>query len=77
VAERLPALVRHEVLLGDIGDIFGVGILRQEVIVRLLLHRTDIFRDRQPPLVTVGEFRVDVEDDPAEGIPTMTDDLTD
>ena len=77
VAQRLARLVGQQVLLGDVGDVLGVGVLREQVIVGLVLVRADILRDRQPPLLGVVELRIDVEDHAAERVEPVAHHLSD
>src|SRR5512134_2505623 len=77
VSDRLAADVRQEILLGDISNITRLLILGEEVIVRLILDRPDILRDRQPPLLGIGEFGIDIENDAAERVNPVTNDLPD
>ena len=58
--------VRQQILLRDIGDVFGFRVLGEQMIERLILVRAQISRDRQPPFLGVVEDRIDVEDDAAE-----------
>src|SRR5688572_27865654 len=66
VAQRLPRMVGQEVLLRDIGDVLAFRILREEVVEWLVLARTNLLRDREPPLFRVVELGIDVEDQAAE-----------
>ena len=45
MAQRLVGGVGHEVLLRHIGDIFGVGVLREQVIEGLILVGPDLLRE--------------------------------
>ena len=75
MAQRLAAVVRQEILLGDIGHIFRLLVFGEEMIEGLLLGRADLLGDRQPPLLRVRELRVDVEDDPPEGVVAVANHL--
>ncbi len=77
VADRLAGVVDQQVLLGHVGDRRGLIVLGQQVVVGLVLAGPDLLRDRQPPLLGVGELGVDVEDDSPEREDPVTDDLTD
>jgi hypothetical protein len=59
-------MVGQEVLLGHVGDILGFRVLGEEVIEGLVLVGPDLLGDRQPPVLGVVEFRIDVEDEPPE-----------
>src|ERR1700741_2282131 len=54
--DRLAGIIRQQILLGDIGDVFGLGIFREQVIERLVLVWSHLFRNRQPPLLGVVEL---------------------
>ena len=77
VANRIAGRVGQQVLLRDIGDIFGFGILREEMVERLVLARADFFGNGLPPFVGVREHRIDVIDYAPERIFPVLDDLTD
>ena len=59
--DRLAGIVRQQVLFGDIGDVFGLRIFREQVIERLVLVRPNLLGDRQPPFLGIVEFRIDIE----------------
>ena len=44
--DRLAAVVRQQVLLGDIGDVFGLVVLGEQMIERLILVRPDFGGNR-------------------------------
>ena len=75
--DRLAGIVGQQILLGDIGDVFGLRIFREQVIERLVLVRPHLFRNRQPPLLGVVEFGIDVEDHAPERKHPVADDLPD
>ena len=77
MAHRFARLVGQQVLLRDIGDIFGFGVFRIEVVERLFLVWTDVLGDRQPPFLGIRKDRVDVIDDAPKRIFAMPDDLAD
>jgi hypothetical protein len=63
-----PALrISEKVPLTHVSDVGGILVLREQVIKRLVAPRADVLGDRLVPLFGIGEDRVDVEDDPAEG----------
>jgi hypothetical protein len=76
MANGIAGGVGHEILLRDIGDIFGVGVFGEEMIERLVLARPDFRRNRLPPFLGIREDRVDVVDNSPEGIFPVFDDLT-
>src|SRR5581483_7935572 len=69
--------IRQQVLLGDISDVLALGILREQMIERLVLARPNFLGDRQPPLLSVVEFGIDVENHAPERIDPVLDDLPD
>src|SRR5205823_7919675 len=71
------SLVGKQVLLTDIGDVGAFGILREEVVERLVLGRAQRLGDGVVPFVAVGEFGVDVEHDAAEVEQPVTNDFAD
>ena len=73
--QRLAGLVGQQVLLGDVGDVFGLRVLREQVIEGLLLVRADLLGNRQPPFLGVVELGIDVEDDAAERVEAVAHDL--
>src|SRR6266540_338893 len=60
--DRLVGIVRQQVLFGDIGDVFGLRIFREQVIERLVLVRPNFLGDRQPPFLGIVEFRIALTD---------------
>ena len=77
MADRLAAVVRQQVLLGNIGDIFGFIVLGEQMVERLILVRPDIRRDRLVPFLGVAEGRIDIEHDAAKRIKAVADHLAD
>ena len=77
MADRFAAGIRLEILLRDIGDIFGLRVLREEMLERLVLGRADFLGDRLVPFVGVREGRIDVEHHAPERIEPVPHDLTD
>src|SRR5919204_395187 len=77
MADRLAGGVRQQVLLGDVGDVFSLRILREQMIERLILARADLRRNRLIPFFSVVEFRVDVEHHTSKRIDAVTHHLTD
>jgi hypothetical protein len=75
VPDRFSGIVRHQILLGDVGDVLAVRVLGVEVIERLFLGGTHLGGDRAPPFLGVGEDRIDVEDHSAERVNPVFDDL--
>jgi hypothetical protein len=76
VPDRLPGFVRHEILLGNVGDVLAVLILRVEMIERLFLGGAHLGGYRSPPFLGVGEDRIDIEDHPTEWVEPVFDDLS-
>ena len=77
VPQRLAGHVGQEVLLRDVGDVFGLLVLGEEMVERLVLRGPDLLGDRQPPFLGVAERRIDVEDHAAEREDPVLDDLPD
>ena len=74
---RLARLVRKQVLLGDIGDVFGFRVLGEQMVERLVLARPHLGRDRLVPFLGIVELRIDIEDRAAERKQPVPDDLSD
>ena len=77
VRHGLAGVVGQKVLFGDIGDVAGLIVFRQQVIERLVLARADFLGNLQPVFIGVGEHRIDIEDHAAEREHPMPDDLAD
>ena len=77
MADRLAAFVGQKILLGDVGDVFGLLVLGEQMIKRLILRGPDLLGDRLIPFLGVGEDRVHVEDDAAEREEAVPHDLAD
>src|SRR5262245_29499165 len=75
VAQRLARKVGEQVLFRDVGDILRLRVLGQEVVERLVLARANLGRDRLPPLLGIVEDRINVEDETAEIMDAMADNL--
>ena len=58
--------VAQQVLFGDIGNIFGLLILCQEMIEGLVFARAHLSRYRFPPFIGIGKGRVDIKYDAAK-----------
>ena len=65
----------EQVLLADVGDVAGILVFREEVIVRLLAAWPQFERDRLVPFLAVGEDRIDVENDAAEVVLLMANNV--
>ena len=76
MANWIAGGIGHEVLLRDIGDIFGFRVFGEEVIERLILARPDLFGNFLPPCLGIREDRVHVVDYPPEGKFAVFDHLT-
>src|SRR5262245_14870607 len=59
MADRFVGWVGQEILLGDIGDVLGLRIFREQMIERLVPARAHLRRDRLIPLFGVVELRID------------------
>src|ERR1700704_283187 len=77
VPDRLARIVRQQILLGDVGNVFRFRILGEQMIKRLILVRPILLGDRQPPFLGIVEFRIDIEDHAPERKDPVTDDLSD
>ncbi len=77
MAHRLAALVGQQVLLRDIGDVFGLVVFGEQMIERLILVRPHFGRDRLVPFLGIVEHRIDIEHDAAKRIEAVPDDLAD
>ncbi len=69
--------VLEQILLGNICDVLGFLVFRKQVIKGLVFRRTYVLRNGIVPLIGAGKFRVDVKDNPAEGINPMPHNLAD
>jgi hypothetical protein len=76
MANGLARVVRKQVLLGNIGDIRTLLVFCEEMIKWLVFTGPDVFGYGPPPFLSVGELRVDIENDAAKGEDPMLDDLT-
>jgi hypothetical protein len=77
VPQRLTGVVWKQILLRDIGDVFALGVLGEQVIIGLFLRRADFFGDRKPPFLGVVEGGVDIENHAAKRKHAVPDDLSD
>jgi hypothetical protein len=59
--DRLVAVVDDKVLLADIGDVSGLGILGEQMVKRLVPGRAEVLGNRFVPFLAIGEFGIDVE----------------
>src|SRR5262249_48458785 len=66
MTDRLPGRVRQQVLLGDVGDVFSLGVFSEQVIERLILVRAYFRRDRLQPFLGVVEHGIDIKDHSTE-----------
>lgn len=77
MTNRFARVVGNEVLLGNVCDVFGLGVFRKQVIERLVAARTHVFWNGLPPFLRVAERRIHIEDHPAKGIDPVADHLSD
>src|SRR4029079_12757065 len=77
MTDRLTGFIIEQVLLGNISDIFGIVVLGEQMVERLVLARTDVFGDRQPPFFGVVEDGIDIKDHAAKREEPMLDHLPD
>ena len=73
----VSGFIHQQVLLRHIGDVGRRFILRQEVIVRLVLPRSPVRRNGQPPVLAVVKCGIDIEDDASKRMESVADNLTD
>src|ERR1700741_140885 len=66
MTDRLARWVGQQVLLGNVGNIFGLGVFGEQVIKRLVLVRAHLGGNRLIPFFGVVELRIDVEHDTAK-----------
>src|SRR4030067_614430 len=71
--QRLVRGVGHEILLRHIGDVFGVGVLGEQMIEGLILVGSDLLGNGAVPLLGIAEGRVHVEDHAAKRIDPVLD----
>ncbi len=74
---RLAAGVRQQILFGDIGDVFGLIVLGEQMIERLILVRPVLRRESTRTIRRYCRNRIDVEHDAAKRIQAVPDDLAD
>ena len=67
MAHRFARFVHQQVLLGYIGYVFGLVVLGEKMIKRLIFPGADFLRYRVPPLFRVVEHGIDIEDNATEG----------
>src|SRR5262249_31755685 len=60
--QRLATHIEQQILFRNIGDIFGLLILGQQMIIRLVFGRANFLWDRKPPLLGIGKLRIHIED---------------
>jgi hypothetical protein len=70
-------LVDDQVLFRHVGEISGVIVLGEQVVIGLILARALGLGDGLPPFLGVGKHRVDVDDDSAEGVEAVTHHIAD
>jgi hypothetical protein len=68
MAYGIAGCIGHEILLRNVGDIFGFGVFGEEVVKGLVLVRPDVLWNRLPPFFGIRENRIHVIDDPPERI---------
>src|SRR3546814_10717706 len=75
MAHGSAGFIDHQILLGDVGDVSSLFVLRQQMIEGLVLAWTDGFGNRLPPLLGIREGWVDIEDHTAERKQAVPHDL--
>jgi hypothetical protein len=61
MVDGLLAVINHQILLADIGNVIAVRILGEQMVKWLILRRPDIFGNRFVPFLAVRKDGVDVE----------------
>jgi hypothetical protein len=74
---RLASIIGQKILLGDVGDVFGLIVLGEQMIERLIFVWADLRRDRLVPFLGVVEDGIDIEDDTAKRKQAVFDHLAD
>src|SRR5215207_11757644 len=77
MTQRSVGVIRQQVLLRHVGDVFGFGVLSEEMVERLVLRWPNRLRNREPPLLGVVEHRIYIENDSAEREDAMPHHLSD
>ncbi|EDM70609.1 hypothetical protein RAZWK3B_05672 [Roseobacter sp. AzwK-3b] len=72
---RLPGIIRHQVLLRDIGHVIALLVLGQQMVERLLARRTAVLGDGVIPFLGIREFGIDIKNHPAERVFLVPDHL--
>lgn len=69
--------VLNEILLGDVRDVGRVLSLGEDMVIGLILAGSNLFGDREPPLLGVIEEGVDIENHTAKGPIAVDHDFAD
>ena len=77
MVDRFIAVVQHQILLADIGEVAAFAIFGEQVIEGLILGRAHLFGNRLIPFLGIREDRIDVEDHAAKAETAMLDDVAD
>jgi len=77
MGHRFAGFIWQQILFGHVSDIGGFRIFREQVVIGLVFGRAVPFGNRSPPFFRIIKDRVDVEDDAAEGMFPVLDDLAD
>src|SRR5262245_53993786 len=77
VAQGFTRLVRHQILLRNVGNILSLCVLGEQVIERLIFPWSHLRGYRLIPFLRIGEFRVDVEHDSSKRKQAMSHHLAD
>jgi hypothetical protein len=65
--QRRATRVGHEILLGDIGDVFAFRILGEEMVKRLIAARSYVLWNGLIPLFRIVKFRINVKNYTSKG----------
>lgn len=73
---RPRSAIQDQVLLGHVGHVIALVVLSEQVIERLVLSRTTVFRDCRIPFIGVGELWIDIKHHPAKRMFAVSDNLS-
>ena len=77
MSNRCSRVVKHQVLLGNIGDIGRLIVFSEQVVIRLVLGGTHLFGNRLPPFLGIGEDGIDIIDHAPERVVPVVHDIPD
>lgn len=71
------AVIGHQILLTDIGDIARLTIFGEKMVEWLIAIRANILRNGIVPFLRIGEHRIDIEDYATKTEQAMLNDIAD